>query len=86
MTGKRGFLDATSRHLGVTEESWEMKEALEQGMFLKLFCFGKHFLKMCGVQENSREVKLLCSLQRERERETLESGVQYYVFFWFCLV
>ena len=60
-----------------------MEEALEQGMFLKLFCFGKRFLKMCGVQENSREVKLFCSLQWEGERET---HVQYYVFFWFCLV
>jgi hypothetical protein len=75
---------ATSTQLRATEENGEMEKALEQECFWNFRCFGKQFLKMCGEQENSREVKSFRSLQPEEEREMPEFDAQHYVFFWFC--
>lgn len=36
MTAKRDCLDARGRYLRATEESWEIEEALKQGVFLEI--------------------------------------------------
>lgn len=75
MTGKRDCLDAGSRYLRATEESWEIEEALKQGVFLEILQFSKTLSEnVCTRKFQEGEIASLTAVGRGKRGQNLMSS------------